>query len=56
MVDGVMVPLLLADVTLLVLGVVPFLHFILKSLLPHKSLIFCTESTEFQQAPSVKIY
>ena len=44
MVDGVMVPLLLADVTLLVLGVVPFLHFILKSLLEHKSRIFCTES------------
>ena len=56
MVDGMMAPLLLAGVSLPLLVVVSLLHFILKSLLSHKSLIFCTECTEFQQAPSVQIY
>ena len=54
MVDGMIDPLLLVVVSLLLL--VSFLLFILKSLLSHKSLIFCTERSEFQQAPSVQIY
>ena len=57
MVDGMIASLLGADVSLSLHFVVfSFLHFILRSLLPHKSLIFCTGSTEFQQAPSVQIY
>ena len=51
-----MAPLLLAVVSFPLLVFVSFLHFILKSLFPHKSLIFCTERSEFQQAPSVQIY
>ena len=56
MVDGMIASLLGADVSLSLLFVFSFLHFILRSLLPHKSLIFWTGSTEFQQAPSVQIY